>query len=71
MDLFLLLQAGNVMLQSNMMNACGAVAKIADFGMSVQMDVAETHISQWTCGTPTHMAPEVIMQGFQSKATDV
>ncbi len=44
-------QAGNIMLTSNVCNTCGAVAKIADFGVSVQMDLAETHVSQWTSGS--------------------
>ncbi|GAX83025.1 hypothetical protein CEUSTIGMA_g10452.t1 [Chlamydomonas eustigma] len=65
------LKAGNVMLQSSASNTCGAVAKIADFGMSVQMDDSETHLSQWNMGTQTHMAPELLLYGHQSKAADV
>ncbi|GAX77891.1 hypothetical protein CEUSTIGMA_g5333.t1 [Chlamydomonas eustigma] len=62
---------GNVMLQSNASNLCGAMAKIADFGMSVQMEESETHISHWNMGTLTHMAPELMLYGHQSKAADV
>jgi serine/threonine protein kinase len=59
------------MLQSSVSNVCGAVAKIADFGMSIQMDAAETHVSQWNMGTLSHMAPELLLYGHQSKAADV
>ncbi|GAX83029.1 hypothetical protein CEUSTIGMA_g10456.t1 [Chlamydomonas eustigma] len=65
------LKAGNVMLQSSISNICGAVAKIADFGMSIQMEATETHVSKWNMGTLSHMAPELLLYGHQSKAADV
>jgi serine/threonine protein kinase len=59
------------MLQSSISNICGAVAKIADFGMSIQMEATETHVSKWNMGTLSHMAPELLLYGHQSKAADV
>ena len=45
--------------------------QVSDFGLSIKMDVAETHISGLHQGTLTHMAPEVIEAGLQSKKADV
>jgi mitogen-activated protein kinase kinase kinase 11 len=65
-------QAQNVLLQSSQKNACGAVAKISDFGLSYMLDHSETHVSQWNQGgTMTHMAPELLQKGIQSKAADM
>ena len=47
------------------------MAKVADFGLSVQMNTAETHISGLYQGTLTHMAPETLLGGVQSTAADV
>ncbi|GAX83628.1 hypothetical protein CEUSTIGMA_g11052.t1 [Chlamydomonas eustigma] len=53
------------------MRTASLVAKIADFGLSFKMDMTETHMSSMFQGTVTHMAPEVIVEGCQSKAADV
>jgi serine/threonine protein kinase len=45
--------------------------QISDFGLSVKMNMDETHISGGQDGTLTHMAPEVLLEGKQSKAADV
>ncbi|GAX79558.1 hypothetical protein CEUSTIGMA_g6999.t1 [Chlamydomonas eustigma] len=65
------LKAQNVLLQSCSNEARGVVAKISDFGLSLQMDDADSHISKMFQGTFTHMAPEVLLHGCQSTASDV
>ena len=45
--------------------------QVADFGLSFKLDRHATHISSTHNGTLTHMAPEVLMEGRQSKAADV
>ena len=65
------LKAGNVLLKRSASEMRGVVAKVSDFGLSVKMDLAETHVSKMYQGTMTHMAPEVIQEGCQSKAGDV
>jgi serine/threonine protein kinase len=49
----------------------GFTAKVADFGLSVKMSSAETHMNNMYQGTMTHMAPELLMEGRVSKAADV
>jgi len=65
------LKAQNVLLRSDASSERGFTAKIADFGLSVKMDTTETHVSGMNQGTTTHMAPELLMDGRQSKAADV
>ena len=65
------LKASNVLLKRSANEMRGVVAKVSDFGLSVKMDLAETHVSKMYQGTMTHMAPEVIQEGCQSKAGDV
>ena len=64
-------QASNVLLKSHPDDPRGVTAKVADFGLSVQMNMAETHVSGLHHGTLTHMAPEVLLSGVQSNAADV
>jgi serine/threonine protein kinase len=64
-------QAANVLLQNDPAQSRGVVAKIADFGLSVQMNLTETHVSGLYQGTLSHMAPEVLVNGMQSAAADV
>ena len=45
--------------------------QVSDFGLSIKLDTSETHMSGVYQGTVTHMAPEVIETGFQSKAADM
>eukprot|EP00983_Pelagomonas_calceolata_P025266 793672-Pelagomonas_calceolata.AAC.1 len=45
--------------------------QVSDFGLSVRMDLSETHVSSLFHGTITHMAPEVLLKGTCSKASDV
>lgn len=45
--------------------------QVADFGLAVRMDHLETHVSGLFQGTMTHMAPEVLLKGTCSKASDV
>ena len=70
--LFLFLyQAQNILLQSSLDEARGLTAKVADFGLSVQMSQAETHVSGLYQGTMTHMAPETLLHGVQSISADM
>ena len=64
-------QALNILLQGQPDEPRGMVAKVADFGLSVQMNQTETHVSGLYQGTLTHMAPEVLLNGAQSNAADV
>eukprot|EP00983_Pelagomonas_calceolata_P000504 16810-Pelagomonas_calceolata.AAC.1 len=48
-----------------------ALFAVSDFGLSVYMDHLETHVSSLFHGTLTHMAPEVMLEGTCSKASDV
>ncbi|WIA08255.1 hypothetical protein OEZ85_007699 [Tetradesmus obliquus] len=65
------LKCRNVLLKSAGSDARGFVAKVSDFGLSVRMDPSETHVSNVYQGTLTHMAPEVLMFGKISRASDV
>lgn len=49
----------------------GFVAKVADFGLSLRMDPSDTHVSGMFQGTMTHMAPEAMLAGKLSRASDV
>ncbi|KAG1669861.1 hypothetical protein FOA52_012449 [Chlamydomonas sp. UWO 241] len=65
------LKPNNVLLRSSGADERGAVAKLSDFGLSFQLDTAETHASNRFAGTLSHMSPEVMTTGKQSKAADV
>ncbi|KAG1661448.1 hypothetical protein FOA52_006811 [Chlamydomonas sp. UWO 241] len=67
------LKASNVMLRSGGSDGRGCVAKVVDFGLAITLDADsdQTHVSSMFHGTLTHMAPEVLMEGKQSKAADV
>ncbi|GAX78093.1 hypothetical protein CEUSTIGMA_g5535.t1 [Chlamydomonas eustigma] len=65
------LKAQNVLLQSNPTEPRGFTAKISDFGLSLHIGAQATHVSKVFQGTMTHMAPEILSRGHQSKASDV
>eukprot|EP00798_Chlamydomonas_sp_ICE-L_P029341 gene29341-8895_t len=65
------LKSVNVLLKSNGSEGRGFCAKVADFGLSVQMDGAATHMSNVFQGTITHMSPELLLKGYVSRQTDV
>ncbi|KAG1675607.1 hypothetical protein FOA52_014195, partial [Chlamydomonas sp. UWO 241] len=65
------LKARNIMMQTSGKTGSGLVAKIADFGLAMSLDHNQTHVSGAYQGTMTHMAPEVLLEGKQSKAADV
>ncbi|WIA15154.1 hypothetical protein OEZ85_001840 [Tetradesmus obliquus] len=46
-------------------------AKVADFGLALQLDPSDTHATMAARGTPTHMSPELFLSGHVSKASDV
>ncbi|GMH37147.1 hypothetical protein BSKO_05020 [Bryopsis sp. KO-2023] len=54
------LKCTNVLLCSSIQDSRGLFAKVADFGLSRQMDMDVTHISTNTVGTLTHMPPELL-----------
>lgn len=64
-------QAANVLLRSCESEDRGVIAKIADFGLSFKMEGMETHMSSMCGGTLAYMAPEAILDGHKSKASDV
>ena len=45
--------------------------QVADFGMSLSINMNMTHISGVHHGTPFYIAPEILRQGKASKASDV
>ncbi|KAF6262437.1 kinase-like domain-containing protein [Scenedesmus sp. NREL 46B-D3] len=47
------------------------IAKVADFGLSLSLDPGDTHVSHMHGGTLTHMAPELLLHGRASSASDV
>jgi serine/threonine protein kinase len=64
------LSGGNVLLTYSKTNLHGFRAKVADFGMAREMDVAQRmQINQY--GTVTHMPPEMLLHGEISKAADI
>jgi serine/threonine protein kinase len=65
------LKARNIMLKSSGSEGRGVTTKLADFGLAVRIDHAETHMSGAFQGTMTHMAPEIMLKGHVSKAADV
>lgn len=65
------LKAANILLKSEGTDGRGVRAKVMDFGLSIKLDSQATHVSNLFQGTVTHMAPEVLMEGKQSKAADV
>jgi serine/threonine protein kinase len=46
-------------------------AKVSDFGLSLHLGPEATHVSRTHAGTMTHMAPELLLAGRASKASDV
>ncbi|KAF5831662.1 kinase-like domain-containing protein, partial [Dunaliella salina] len=65
------LKTHNILLSSSSAEGKGLICKVSDFGLSVRMDHLETHVSSLFQGTLTHMAPEVMLKGTCSKASDV
>ncbi|BDA49774.1 probable mitogen-activated protein kinase kinase kinase 11 at C-terminar half [Coccomyxa sp. Obi] len=64
------LTGSNVLLQSNEASPLGVTAKVADFGLSRDM-LCASKIETRTCGTITHMPPELLSSDVMSKAADV
>jgi hypothetical protein len=52
------------MLSTGSTDGRGIVGKVGDFGLSLKMDVHETHISQVFQGTLSHMAPGMLTTGL-------
>ncbi|KAG1661978.1 hypothetical protein FOA52_007150 [Chlamydomonas sp. UWO 241] len=65
------LKTRNVLLRSELSTPSGFVPKIADFGLSITLQSEQTHVSSVRHGTPSHMAPELLVSGRQSQAADV
>jgi serine/threonine protein kinase len=66
-------QASNVLLKSAAAgpNARGFIAKVSDFGLSSSIDPAATHVSNVFQGTLGYMAPEILLHGKLSFASDI
>ncbi|KAI8471115.1 MAG: kinase-like domain-containing protein [Monoraphidium minutum] len=64
------LKARNILLKSAPAESRGFVAKVADFGLSMEINPQDTHISNAFQGTITHMAPELLLSGHVSRASD-
>ncbi|KAG1665650.1 hypothetical protein FOA52_011244 [Chlamydomonas sp. UWO 241] len=62
------LKTRNVMLRTNTLEDCGFTPKLADFGLEYDGGHAA---DARHAGTPSHMAPELIVDGRVSKAADV
>eukprot|EP00877_Chromochloris_zofingiensis_P007694 jgi/Chrzof1/3178/Cz12g14220.t1 len=65
------LKCENVILFSNKDDRYGLAAKVGDFGLSRNLGVFQTHLTTQTCGTVTHMPPELLLRGRLSLAGDV
>ena len=64
------LKTENVLLKSDASDPRGFVCKVGDFGLS-RFLAEDTHIETFTCGTITHMPPEVLKGGVLTPAADV
>eukprot|EP00884_Botryococcus_braunii_P002388 jgi/Botrbrau1/1214/Bobra.0163s0022.1 len=64
------LTGGNVLLTDDPTAAHGWMAKVADFGMAREVNVAAC-IKTRTYGTVTHMPPELLREGSLSTAADM
>ncbi|PNH09437.1 Serine/threonine-protein kinase ULK1 [Tetrabaena socialis] len=51
-------------------SALRLTAKVADFGLSLPLEVGATHASRRFQGTPLYSAPEVLLEGRQSPQAD-
>lgn len=65
------LKPSNVLLKMSPDTHTKMLAKIADFGLSLKMNLDQTHVSNAQHGTPFYMAREVLEKGSASKAADV
>jgi len=64
------LKAANILLKSDASDPRGFVCKVGDFGLS-RFLADDTHIETFTCGTITHMPPELLKGGVLTPAADV
>lgn len=65
------LKSANVLMKNEGDDGRGVRAKVMDFGLSIKLDTSATHLSNAFQGTLSHMAPEALSEGKQSKAADV
>ncbi|KAG1672192.1 hypothetical protein FOA52_002892 [Chlamydomonas sp. UWO 241] len=70
-DNVLLKARGGSASSSSLALAAGVVAKVGDFGMSMNMRGNASHISGVRHGTPLYIAPEILRDGKASPAADV
>eukprot|EP00210_Caulerpa_lentillifera_P003153 g3013.t1 len=64
------LKPGNVLLKKDASDPRGFICKVCDFGLSKFL-AEDSHIETFTCGTVTHMPPELLNEGKLSSASDV
>jgi hypothetical protein len=65
------LKPANVLLKVDEGCDLGFVAKLADFGLSRQLEQGATHLSNYAKGTPFYVAPEVVRDKTMSMASDI
>eukprot|EP00210_Caulerpa_lentillifera_P004240 g4044.t1 len=64
------LKPGNVLLRKDASDPRGFICKVGDFGLSKFL-AEDSHLETFTCGTVTHMPPELLNEGKLSSASDV
>jgi len=64
------LKTANVLLKGDGSDPRGFVCKVSDFGLS-RFLAEDSHIKTFTCGTVTHMPPELLKGGVLTSAADV
>ena len=64
------LKTGNVLLKGDGSDPRGFICKVGDFGLS-RFLAEDSHIETFTCGTVTHMPPELLKGGVLTSAADV
>ncbi|KAG2499518.1 hypothetical protein HYH03_002465 [Edaphochlamys debaryana] len=65
------LTPGNILLKADLSRPGRYVGKLADFGLSVKMNPAQTSVDNNRTGTPFYASPEVRQHGNLTKASDV
>jgi serine/threonine protein kinase len=65
------LKPQNVLLRSAGTDRRGYVCKLGDFGLSRMLTESQTHVNTGSYGTVTHAAPELLLEGRLTKASDV
>eukprot|EP00210_Caulerpa_lentillifera_P006094 g5822.t1 len=65
------LKSSNILLNGSLHEEKGFIAKVADFGLSRELEMHASHIKTQTTGTVTHMPPELFKEEKLTSASDV